>query len=338
MLSVKPINYSDINSADLALIANKLIFHSKEWLRLLEATQSASLMLIGFYSNNKLVGVAPIFCRRFAVFKIAASPMIIEDTPYMAIAIDDDLFSDAIFALDRYLTSRHFSFIRLIFSKDVSAMPLPGGFNVINKHSHVLRITDIDTIWRNLEGRCRTAIRKAEKSGVSVSIETDASFMDTYYDMCSLLYRRQKMSVRNSKLFYNKLFADLGDNLLVISAHLNQHCIAAAIILVAPPRAYYLDGVSLQDYNAYSPNNLIQWKAIQLALEKGCMEYDFVGSDIPRLANFKKSFGGTLTTYTCLEKSNSAIATLARSQYNAFKIRFGALKLIFCRHYTQRPK
>jgi len=326
MLNARLIDNYDTGALDTAFSTNALIFHSLKWIRLLHSTQPPDLLLIGLYLDNRLVGLAPMFTRNYWIFKVAASPFIVDNTPYMGIAIDDIYLSDALSALDSYLTKKNYAFIRLIFQKDLSSITLPKGYALVNKHTHVLTLSTIDNIWNALEGRCRTAIRKAQKSGISVSVVTDGLFIDTYYDMCKRLYGAQRMSVPNTISFYHNLLTNFSNNILMLKAEMNNQCIGGAIILLTHERAYYLNGVSLHEYNKYCPNNLIQWTAIQIALERGCAFYDFVGSDIERLANFKKSYGGNLETYTCLEKSTSTITSVARARYTDFKMMMGNLK------------
>jgi hypothetical protein len=70
-----------------------------------------------------------------------------------------------------------------------------------------------------------------------------------------------------------------------------------------------------------------------MAKEMGATRYDFVGSDIPRLAEFKKSFGGALTTYSLIEFASSEWVARVRAMYP--RIRYAARRI---RGYLRPPR
>ncbi|MDY6844912.1 MAG: peptidoglycan bridge formation glycyltransferase FemA/FemB family protein, partial [Thermodesulfobacteriota bacterium] len=101
-----------------------------------------------------------------------------------------------------------------------------------------------------------------------------------------------------------------------------------AIIILDRKRAYYINGASKNEFRSLGASNLLQWEAIKTAKAKDIEQYDFVGSDIPRLAKFKKSFGGELTLHTCLEKSSSKWIEYARCNYPYYKDKIGNLRCL----------
>ena len=100
-------------------------------------------------------------------FKVAGSPFIVEDTPYMGPAIEPCHILDILPALDEYLKENRIGFLRLVSNQAYHVENGHNSYHFIEKHTHILDITKSeDNLWKNLEGRCRTAIRKARKSGV----------------------------------------------------------------------------------------------------------------------------------------------------------------------------
>jgi hypothetical protein len=81
-----------------------------------------------------------------------------------------------------------------------------------------------------------------------------------------------------------------------------------------------------------NPSNLVLWKAVERAAERGCREFDFVGSDIPRLARFKESFGGELVEHSCIEWASSRAVWMAREWWR----RRGHQLAARLRHLTRR--
>lgn len=266
--------------------------------------------------------------------RIAASPFLAADTPYLGLLLRGGCPKAAFGALASYQDEAHIHFMRLLQRDDwQQGVPAHSGFDLTQKHTHTLDLTQTEEqIWEAMEGRCRTAIRKAEKSGVRVYKADTADSVGVYYDMLDALYRRQKMTTPNTSGFFHDLWRDFHQrNLALFLAQLGDEIIAGAIVVHDNDRFYYLDGVSKPEHHAICPNNLVQWNAIRYAKACGGRIYDFVGSDIPRLANFKKSFGGKLVTYTCVERSRSKWVTLARRYFPLYKQLRGRLTTAFCR-------
>src|SRR5947209_3209613 len=77
---------------------NGLVFHLNEWLEVLADTQRLSLRRFGLYAgaDKQLIGVLPIFFGRFGPIRVAGSPLIVEDTPYMGPVVAEHLVSRAL--------------------------------------------------------------------------------------------------------------------------------------------------------------------------------------------------------------------------------------------------
>ena len=303
------------------------LFHLSSWLEILQDTQSLKVIKIGFYDGVILIGALPLCIRSIWPFKVAASPFVVEDTPYMGLVIDDDHCQQALGLLGTFIISSRINFLRILQREEIPCKIRPAGYIFIEKHTHLLDLTKSeDEIWNGFEGRCRTAIRKAEKSGIQILHETRRENIELYYEILDSLYASQNMATPNPKRYYYRLWdAFEGNRLHMLMAWHDKMLIAGAIIVYDSDRFYYLNGASRFEFNNLSPNNLIQWEAIRLAKASGAKYYDFVGSDIERLAKFKKSFGGELTSYTCLEKSSSAWVSFARAKYPKYKIAFGRI-------------
>ena len=63
-----------------------------------------------------------------------------------------------------------------------------------------------------------------------------------------------------------------------------------------------------------------------MAKDRGVEYYDFVGSDIPRLAEFKKSFGGERITHSLIEKTSSKRIRFLRNQYPVYRKTIGNIR------------
>lgn len=318
-------NYVDQN-------INSTIYHRNEWLELCEKNQKLTLIKLGFRNNGKLVGIFPLFVKKYLFLKVGASPFIVEDTPYLGTLLDsDDLTTPAIKAIDDYSKHHHIHFIRLIYPQKIDVSIFENaGYKHFTRHTHILDLSNgLDIIWKNMKGRARTAIRKSDKNGVNVHISEENNTMIKYYELSTELYKRQHKVPPNSLSFYSDIcFGKLKSNSNLVVADLNNVIIACAIIIIYKETVYYLDAVSDKNYNSYCANSGLQWFIIKWACENNYKYYDFVGSDFPWIANFKESFGGELMEYSLLEKASNPLVRIIRDYYgNTFKPFIQIIKL-----------
>ena len=297
------------------------IFHTLEWLNMIDKNQSLHTMHIGIYLDEELLGVFPLSIKRILFFKVAASPFIVEDTPYMGPVIDPCHIRNMLPALDALLKRNGIQYVRIISSDMYTKIDANSSYKFIDKQTHVLDITETDDeLWKNMEGRCRTAIRKAQKSGVVIKRACDRDYIEEHYKIIEQVYHAQNRPCPNSR----ELYYDIWDifnpsNAIFLYAEYNNAIIAGSIIVVDRYRAYYLNGVSKHEFRSLSASNLLLWEAIKIVKQMGVQEFDFVGSDIPRLSRFKKGFGGQLTAYTLIEKANSKWISWLREKYPAYR-------------------
>lgn len=315
----------------VGLHSSGTFFHKSSWLDILAKTRSVTVRKIGFYENGFLIGVLPLFVKDYFFFRVFASPLVVEDTPYMGLVVEKSKFCEVVESFCTYMEKNRPYYLRILQQDDIGNLLQASGNNLFKRHTHVLDLTRSEAaIFDGFEGRCRTAIRKAVKSDVKIVKNDNPEIIESYYAILESIYSRQKKTTPNPKNFYYLLWGAFArTSLHMLTAWHGQKLIAGAIILHDKDRCYYLNGASLFEYNNLCPNNLIQWEAIRLAKSLGATRYDFVGSDIERLSKFKKSFGGNLETYSMFEKSSSSFITFMRNKYPLFKMVIGKIYLFF---------
>lgn len=301
------------------------IFHTPKWLKLIEDNQKLRIRKVGIYLDGKLIGVFPLCVKRFLFIKVAGSPFVVEDTPYMGPVIASCHVPNFLPALNDYLKATKIDFLRTISNQTYHLIDTPDRYHFIEKHTHILDITKSeDDLWNNLEGRCRTAIRKALKSSLIVSIATHNSFIKEYYSIIEEVYHTQNKPCPNKIKFYYEMWDSfVPNNALFLYAQRHNEIIAGIIIILDAKRAYYLNGASRYAFRSLYASNLLLWEGINIAKARGVDQFDFVGSDIERLARFKKSFGGKVTKHTLIEKASSKWVGLVRQKYPNYKIIVG---------------
>jgi len=150
-----------------------------------------------------------------------------------------------------------------------------------------------ETLWSNLEQRCRTAIRKAKRNNLTVYIGGGAEYLRQWYAIYSNLAENRGFSVQPEKVLMglmNKGWGNLftawcgGQLLGGVFFLFREYCIPLAAGFGIGPEC-----------RRYSPGNLVFWEAIKYAKEQGLYFFDFMGAnDDPNHGptKFKRSFGG----------------------------------------------
>lgn len=162
----------------------------------------------------------------------------------------------------------------------------------------------IEQVWKRMEGRARTAVRKAEKTGMRVRSGQPAD-LDTYYRLHVATYRRTGVSP-HPRAYFKAIFEDLLPSGLarIWIAEIDGEAVAAENFGVYKNAALYWTGASSEMGLRAEAGSLLQWTAMQWMADSGIEWYE-TGEGFPQaqagkskgLNDFKKSFGGSLYPY-----------------------------------------
>jgi hypothetical protein len=157
-------------------------------------------------------------------------------------------------------------------------------------------------LWDNLEGRARTAIRKAEKAEVTVRQAEGEEDLDHYYRLHCETYIRTGAKPR-PKAYFEFIWRILRPQGLarIFIAEAGGEAVAAENFGVHKGAAFYWTGASSRKGLEVEGNSIIQWKAMEWMAAQGIEWYE-TGEAFPSardgkikgLSDFKKGFGGTM--------------------------------------------
>jgi hypothetical protein len=144
-------------------------------------------------------------------------------------------------------------------------------------YEHTLQVgPDSASLFEGLEGSVRRAIRKAEKSGLRVSIENGLDAIRSYYELHCLTRKKHGMPPQPFLFFKNIYLHLLAEGFgFVALAKLDGQAIAGAIYFTAGKKAVYKFGASNSQMDSLRPSNLVMWKAIEHLAKSGCAVLDF---------------------------------------------------------------
>ncbi|MBS7548316.1 GNAT family N-acetyltransferase [Dietzia massiliensis] len=183
----------------------------------------------------------------------------------------------------------------------------PDSIWVVEGHStYLVDVSEEDEAWSAMEGRARTAVRKARKTGISASFRVasredlcDGSDFRRMYD--STMRRvGAKTSYFFSDDYYEALRSGLGDSLLVgVASDSDGSPVAAALFMKDEHTLHYhLSGASAEGAKTGGTSLLI-WEAGAVARSSGIGSVHLGGGLRPGdgLDRFKRSFGGSSLSF-----------------------------------------
>lgn len=161
-----------------------------------------------------------------------------------------------------------------------------------------------EAVWNNMDGRARTAVRKAEKNGVTVR-HAAPNDLDTYYALHCNTYRRTGATPHPEEYFraiWERFLPD-GRALILIAEH-DKKTLAMGNFAAFKSNGLYWTGASSEQGLDLEANSLIQWRAIEWMIDKRFTLHE-IGEAFPHarsgkekgLNDFKSSFGGKLYPY-----------------------------------------
>lgn len=153
----------------------------------------------------------------------------------------------------------------------------PGAKPHHNYDSHQLDLLQgIEMIERGLDPSVRRAIRKAERSGIKVTVERSREAMTVFYELHCRTRRRHGLPPQPFTFFKaiskNLIEQGLGE---IVLARLAGVPVAGAVFFHSGERAIYKFGASDIEHWPSRPNHLIMWTAIRELVKFGCKELHF---------------------------------------------------------------
>jgi len=135
-----------------------------------------------------------------------------------------------------------------------------------------------DAVLSRIKSSTRHHIRRAEREGVEVSIDTDPAAVATFHPLYLETARRSGVVSRDAG-YHRALVECVSPScpVAILVARVGGEPAAAMIAVAAGPRLIYLFGGSTPRHARQHPSYLMHWQAILWGLEYGCATYDMWG-------------------------------------------------------------
>jgi hypothetical protein len=282
------------------------VYQTPAWLAFLEDTQGGEIVSAALHDGNSIVGYfAGLIICKFGL-RLLGSPLPGWTTSYMGFNLQPDVpRSQALEAL------RHFAFRDLgcVYMEvmdrrfGTAELELPQ-FRARNYNGFELdlRLSE-DELFALLSSSCRTSIRKAAKSGVSVdeARTEDEDFLQEYWTQMQDVFAKQRLVPTYGLERVRAVIRYLGPtgHLLLLRARDPEgRSIATGIYTAMHERAYIWGGASLRAFQILRPNEALVWKVITLLKARQIKFFDLGGG-----GEYKQKYGGRRISVPWLRSS-----------------------------------
>ncbi|MEN5193546.1 MULTISPECIES: lipid II:glycine glycyltransferase FemX [Sphingobacterium] len=165
---------------------------------------------------------------------------------------------------------------------------------------------DEEALLGAMKTKTRYNVNLSQRKGVKIrSLGLDS--LAIWYDLYRQTAARNHFFLHDISYFRVVLSARANDTLspadvYLLVAEIEDKPLAAMFLVVSANRGTYLYGASATENRNYMATYALQWRAMQIAKEKGCTEYDFFGvapqadasHPLYGLYRFKTGFGGEI--------------------------------------------
>jgi hypothetical protein len=163
-------------------------------------------------------------------------------------------------------------------------------------YGHRLSLADKEEVlFANIDGgSCRSAIRKAAKSGVTVEFSQSLDAVRIFYALQCKTRRKHGLPPQPFRFFQNIHNHILSQNRgFIVLARYQQTPVAAAVFFHWEKKAIYKYGASDETFQHVRANNLVMWEAIKWYAQHGFEELDFGRTSLANdgLRRFKLRWG-----------------------------------------------
>jgi len=181
-------------------------------------------------------------------------------------------------------------------------------FSVFEGTTRLVQLDSEEQIWAGLNRRCRRYIKKAEGAGAEVMDLGDFEILPKYFGWVQTTYTRAGEAVPAPLDFYRALRDLVWPKgwLLLRGTFVDDRPGTVEIFGLFNDWLYAVDSAMDREMEVEGMGNLLTWDTMRQACRRGAKNFDMLGTSIPRIAEYKQSFGGETRLALQLELSTGA--------------------------------
>jgi GNAT acetyltransferase-like protein len=304
----------------IATFPQKRIFHEAAWLRFLAGEQKGEAVVLRICdSRGAERALLPGLVVKKGPIRIFGSPLRGWGTVVMGplfLEGDGRLLVPAAEAALVGAGIRHWEFISEALLP--GSNPEESGYRFESSDTHRIRLhTEEPVMWASLQQRCRTAIRKASKNGLSCRISQDGQFVEALYGFVAAIFAKQKFTPPYDAGRLRRLWDALYPLGKAVGFEVRQgeQLAAAGLFIFDPQQAWAWSEGSDSAFNPLAPNNLLYWEAMRYFGSRGVSYLHLPGAAGSSIGKFKASFNPEILSYPFWIQDRDRLLRWARRAY-----------------------
>jgi lipid II:glycine glycyltransferase (peptidoglycan interpeptide bridge formation enzyme) len=178
------------------------------------------------------------------------------------------------------------------------------GFRAAPDVTHQIRLTTAEDAWSNLYKTTRNYVRRAEKNGLTVERDSSNGVIKDHFEQLKAVFGKQKIAppygLERPLAMRDCLSSG---QFMTLKAMHEGRCVATYLLVWDRQTMWGLATASWPDALELRPNELIHWRAIEMACQMGLQRYDLCGG-----GDYKKKYGAVEVPRVRWMKAYSASA------------------------------
>jgi CelD/BcsL family acetyltransferase involved in cellulose biosynthesis len=267
------------------------IYHTTGWLRFLERTQDAQVIVEPFELDGARGYHVAARIRR-APFHILGSPLPGWTTASMGPLFNASETDHAALARDlhEFGKRQRVSMFEVVNGALEPEQMREAGWAEEPDGTFIVDLPGThDELWDLIRSTCRNRIRKARKNGLTVKIGADDRLVDDVWDRVDAVFRHQDLVSSYDRDRIKAMYDELTNTEHVTGVRVlapDGHIAACGIFPYDSRSIYFWAGAARPEDRALVPNELMHWELMCHAIDLGLARYDMCGG-----GDYKKKYG-----------------------------------------------
>jgi CelD/BcsL family acetyltransferase involved in cellulose biosynthesis len=313
MISFERLSVDSVPWKQLDQFADRTVFQTRPWLRFVERTQRAEIVVARIHEDGSPIGYfTGLVAKRFGL-RILGSPLKGWTTHYMGFNLAPGTPRRPVlealpgFAFDELRCH----YLELMDPAVMDGDERAASYEIEQKHTYQIDLTlPEEKLLGNMGHTCRRTARRPERTGVTIEEATDLQFADDYYAQMRDVFAKQRLVPTYGVDRVRELLQCLtpGENLLLLRArNAEGDCIATGIFPAFGESACFWGGASWRASQKLYPNEPLLWYAMRYWKARGVKVFDFGGG-----GSYKEKFDPQRVKLTRFMRSRLGLLISAR--------------------------
>ncbi len=311
---------------------NGTLYHSWEWLKIVEKHSGCKLFPLVFFdtADNKPFGAFPLFYMRKLGIKMIFSP-----PPGNSITLGPVLLSkgykqhkfelaylDFQAAIDEFIRKLGANFTYFISSPGLQDIRpfIWAHYDVRPLYTYKIDLSQgEEAVWKSLSDNPRKNINKAKKNAIRVVAGDKIEDVEEVYNSLKKRYADQQLNMFLKKDYLQDLFRQFkGSSLCVYLAYNGEKVICSTLYARHKDTVTALIGDARNEADDLGSLALIRWEAILQAMKDGYRYFELAGANTRNICNAKAMYCPTPVIYFEAKKAD-LWGSLAEKAYLAMQ-------------------